>query len=230
MVKPDLNKLKAEIDTRKRERGIISSKLGESAGNAAPPRDEFLNGLITSLDTGKSTAATNLIKLVENKTAEKKRETIIHNIDTSTISHNTNLQQNTTPLGRTSLNENESSQDREELLWAEIEKRKKQTLTEQMASMLPQNANAMQQNVNGMLQRPQNLNEGYLVENVKKVVDNYLIENFGPVVEEAIKSTILEMYAVERIKEVLNENREMIKTVVIDVIKEIQAKSKAKAQ
>jgi len=219
MPKPDLNKLKAEIDTRKKERGIISSKLGESAGNTAPPRDEFLNGLLTSLHTGKSTAATNLIKLVENKTAEKKRETIVHNIDNNVQ----NVNQNTIPLGRTTMNENESSQDREDLLWAEIERRKKQTLTEQMASMLPQN-------VNGTPQRPQNLNEGYLVENVKKVVDNYLIENFGPVVEEAIKSTILEMYAVERIKEVLNENREMIKTVVIDVIKEIQAKSKAKAQ
>lgn len=219
MSKPDLNKLKAEIDTRKKERGMISSKLGESAGSTAPPRDEFLNGLLTSLHTGKSTAATNLIKLVENKTAEKKRETIVHNIDNNVQ----NVSQNTIPIGRTTMNENELSQDREELLWAEIERRKKQTLTEQMASMLPQN-------VNSMPQRPQNLNEGYLVENVKKVVDNYLIENFGPVVEEAIKSTILEMYAVERIKEVLNENREMIKTVVIDVIKEIQAKSKAKAQ
>ena len=73
------------------------------------------------------------------------------------------------------------------------------------------------------------LNEQYLGESVKRIVNNYLIENFGPVVEEAIKSTILEMYAVERIKEVLTENKEMIKTIVIDVIKEIQAKSKAKA-
>jgi hypothetical protein len=77
--------------------------------------------------------------------------------------------------------------------------------------------------------QPMQINEGYLVENVKKIVDNYLIDNFGPVVEEAIKGTIIEMYAVERIKEVLQENREMIKTLVYETIREIQAKSKAKA-
>jgi len=73
-----------------------------------------------------------------------------------------------------------------------------------------------------------NLNEGYLVENVKKIVDNYLIDNFGPVVEEAIKGTIIEMYAAERIKEVLTENKEMIRAVIIEVIKEISDKNKAK--
>jgi hypothetical protein len=61
-------------------------------------------------------------------------------------------------------------------------------------------------------------------------VNNYLIENFGPVVEEAIKSTILEMYAVERIKEVLHENKDLVKTIVYDTIRELQAKSKNKAQ
>jgi len=38
------------------------------------------------------------------------------------------------------------------------------------------------------------------------------------------------MYAVERIQEVLNENRDLIKSVVVETIKEIQARSKAKAQ
>jgi hypothetical protein len=38
------------------------------------------------------------------------------------------------------------------------------------------------------------------------------------------------MYAVERIKEVLQENKEMIKSIVYDTIRELQAKSKAKAQ
>ena len=70
------------------------------------------------------------------------------------------------------------------------------------------------------------LNEGYLVENVKKVVSNYLIENLGPIMEESIKSTILELYAVDRIKEVLTENKEMIKTIVYETIRELQAKKK----
>ena len=74
------------------------------------------------------------------------------------------------------------------------------------------------------------LNEGYLVENVKKVVNNYLTENLAPIFEEAIKSTIIEMYAVERIKEVLTENKEMIKTIVYETIRELQAKNKNKGQ
>ena len=63
---------------------------------------------------------------------------------------------------------------------------------------------------------------------MKKIVDSYLIDNFGPVVEEAIKGTILEIYATERIKEVLTENKEMMKTVIYEVIKEISDKNKAK--
>ena len=74
------------------------------------------------------------------------------------------------------------------------------------------------------------LNEAALVENVKNVVNGYLSENLGTVFEEAIKGTIIEMYAVERIQEVLNENRDLIKTVVVETIKEIRDKSKVKAQ
>lgn len=220
MIKPDLNKLKAEIDNRKKQKGIISTKLGESTGVPVPARDEFLNGLLTSLHTGKSNTATNLIKLVENKTAEKKKENLIHNNVTPLAP----ATQNVNNLVHQTNEHNEFSQDRDELLWEEIERRKKQTLSEQMVDYSKPAGN---QNI----QKPQmNLNEGYLVENVKKIVDGYLIDNFGPVVEEAIKSTILEMYAIERIKEVLQENKEMVKTIVVEVIKDIQAKNKAKKQ
>jgi hypothetical protein len=74
------------------------------------------------------------------------------------------------------------------------------------------------------------LNEAYLIERVQKVVNNYLSENLAPIFEDAIKNTIIEMYAVERIKEVLTENREMIKSLVYETIREIQAKSKNKTQ
>jgi hypothetical protein len=38
------------------------------------------------------------------------------------------------------------------------------------------------------------------------------------------------MYAVARIEEVLNQNRDLIKSVVKETIREIQEKNKAKAQ
>jgi len=208
MSKLDLNKLKTEIDSRKKERGVNSSM---------PPKDEFLNGLLNSLQTGRSNSATNLIKLVENKTAEKNKEKPIHS-DVAVVSTNPQTHQ-LQPQQRNTINE---SPDRDDLLWAEIEKRKKQTLSEQMNGFISSNPNPVNN------QNPQmNLNKGYLVENVKKVVNNYLIENLSSVLEEAIKSTILEMYAVERIKEVLTENKEMVKTLVYETIREIQNKKKA---
>jgi hypothetical protein len=211
--KIDLNRLTSEIQTRKRERGIISEKV---TGGSLLPKDEFLNGLLTSLQTGQSTKATNLIKLVENKTAEKFGEVVRH--DVATISPTV------VPNKAHSLNEVEMSPERDEQLWADIEKRKKQTLAESIEGF-NKTTNAPMNNV-PTYTGGQPINEGYLIENVKKIVNNYLIENFGPVIDEAIKSTIIEMYAVERIKEVLQENKEIIKTVVYETIRELQAKKK----
>ena len=221
--KYDLNKLRTEIDSSKRERRTMAENV---QGSALLPKDVFLKELLTSIETGQASHATNLIKVVENKTALKFGEVKKHDIApiapvrTSAPQHN--------------LNEVEMSPERDEQLFADFERRRKQTLAEsidgfnktvppvQNYSNIPYVGQPMQQQAT----QPMQLNEQYLAENVKKIVNNYLIENFGPVVEEAIKSTILEMYAVERIKEVLTENREMIKTVVIETIREIQARTK----
>jgi hypothetical protein len=227
--KYDLNKLRTEIDSSKRERRSVAESV---QGSALLPKDVFLKELLTSIKTGQESHATNLIKVVENKTAQKFGEVKKHDI---------------TPIAPTApvrtpqhnLNEVEMSPERDEQLFADFERRRKQTLAESIDGFnktVPQVPNYNNIPYVGQPMQPQQfagqpmqLNEQYLAENVKKIVNNYLIENFGPVVEEAIKSTILEMYAVERIKEVLTENREMIKTVVIETIREIQARSK-KAQ
>lgn len=216
----NLNMLRDEIDSRKKEKNMVSSKLGENVGSGLAPRDKFLNGLLESLHTGRETAASVLLKSVDNKVSDKKGET------TKLPIRDTTPQQQV-PSQR--INENESSPERDEQLFIDLEKRRKQTLAESIDgySKIPQMGAPMQNQNAGA---PMQLNEAYLTENVKKIVNNYLIENFGPVVEEAIKSTIIEMYAVERIKEVLHENKDLIRTVVIDTIKEIQAKQKAKAQ
>jgi hypothetical protein len=127
------------------------------------------------------------------------------------------------------------SPEREEQLFRDLEAKRKKTLAESMQQYYSTPAVGAPMNNNVSTSMPMTtggipmLNEAYLAENVKKIVNGYLSESLGPIFEEAIKSTIIEMYAVERIKEVLQENREMIKTVVIDTIKEIQARNK-KAQ
>jgi len=224
MVKPDLNKLKNEIDNRKKQRNMSSSILGEQlseqVGSNISPRDTFLYGLLESWKTGKETTSSRLVKTVDNKAALKAGETPKLSItNVAPVQHQVSAQR---------LNEINMSPERDEQLYQDLEIKRKQTIAEsieQYAKTPPVGAPMHQTNVGQSMQ----LNETYLVENVKKIVNNYLVENFGPVLEEAIKNTIIEMYAVERIKEVLLENKEMIKTVVYETIRELQAKSKAKA-
>lgn len=212
----DLNILRKEIDVRKQERNSIASKLGEATvGTGIAPRETFLHGLLTSLNTGRDTASSNLIKLVENETAKKVGEAVRHKVTKAEVEK--------TPTRTTPI---DMSPERDEQLWQDMEKNRKQTLAESMNKYIAPSTGTQARQP----QQQMNLNEGYLVENVKKIVDNYLIENFGPVIEEAIKGTIIEIYAVERIKEVLQENREIIKSVVLETIREIQANSKKKAQ
>jgi len=222
MANPDLNKLRTEIDSRKKERNMISSPLSESMGANIAPRDAFLYELIRSHDTGAETSATKLIKLVENQVAIKNKETVRHNVNETEV-----IDRVPARIPIPSTKPVDMSPERDEQMFNDLQNKNKQTLAESIA---PYIAGGQKKNLNpttGAVS-PMNLNEGYLVENVKKIVDNYLIDNFGQVVEEAIKDTVIEMYAVERIKEVLRENKEMIRGVILEVIKEISDKNKAK--
>jgi len=227
--KLDLNKIRDEIDKEKQSRNMIPSRLGENVGKGVSPRDEFLNGLLIARNTGTDTASSTLIKVVENKMTEKHGGLVKHKIN------------ETAPVSAPEVRKKiDMSPERDEQLFADLEKKRKQTLTESIQAFSSSQPNTQQSpsvNYNGqqfLTSAPQGgtsqINEEVLVENVKNVVNNYLSENLGSVFEEAIKGTIIEMYAVERIKEVLTENRDLIKSVVVETIREIQAKNKAKAQ
>lgn len=230
--KLDLNKIRDEIDKEKQSR-LTPSQLGEPVNTGVAPRDVFLHGLVESLNKGVATPSSTLVKSVENKVAEKHGETRSHVINETSV-------QQTTPTRI------EMSPDRDEQLFTDLESKRKQTLAESIANFSgTQTGNATQAptaDFNGtqyLTSPPQNvpapasvgapmqINEGALVENVKNVVNGYLSENLGAVFEEAIKGTIIEMYAVERIKEVLNENRDLIKSVVVETIRDIQQRNKA---
>jgi hypothetical protein len=248
MAKPDLNRLKEEIETRKREKNTTVAPSGEQYTGGSP-RDAFLYGLMQSLNTGNLTRTTYNVK-----TLNERAEIINSSIKTGKVTpemvqkvqelKNTGgalpviqqpVQQRQPNQGGIVLSEQQvdMSPERDEQLFRDLEARRKagasSTLTESIESFKKMPAIGAPMN-NNSVGAPV-LNETYLVENVKKVVNNYLAENLEPIFEEAIKSTIIEMYAVERIKEVLQENKEMVKSIVIETIKEIQAKAKAaKAQ
>ena len=233
--KLDLNKLKDEIHKEKQNRNVIPSQLGENVSTSAAPRDVFLNGLISSLHSGQETPASTLIKVVENKVAEKHGMVKRHIVNETAVTP--------TPQATPII---DTSPDRDEQLYRDLEVKRKQTLAESISNFqnkAPATETPPMVNYGGQqfltsaptvptvqTGAPMQINEAALVENVKNVVNGYLSENLGTVFEEAIKGTIIEMYAVERIQEVLNENRDLIKSVVVETIKEIQARSKAKAQ
>jgi hypothetical protein len=220
--KLNLNKLKDEISSRKKDKNIAPSSLGEQTTIGASPRDTFLFGLLESLKSGRDNASTNLVKTVDIKTAERKGET-----PKLSIRQPVQPQQNQRPQAINELSD--MMPERDDLMYRDMGGMKNKTLAEsiQQYTSTPVVGAPMR---NQPPQQAGQLNEGFLVENVKKMVNNYLAENLEPVFEEAIKSTIIEMYAVERIKEVLHENKEMIKGLVVEVIKEIQAKAKSRAQ
>jgi hypothetical protein len=261
VTKPDLNKLRTEIDTRKREKGII----GETAqGTPMVAKDVFLNTLLSSLATGQNTPVVNNIRTMNeradivsgaiktgvvtpeavNKIKELKNSSVAAPIYSSpTMPRNPAVPQR--------INEVDMSPERDDAIFADLErKRRTVTLAESIegfgrgnATVNPQqlyNAQGQPVHPDGSLINPPAIsygnngmpmiNESYLNENVKKVATNYLIENLGPIMEESIKSTILELYAVDRIKEVLQENKEMIKSIVYETIRELQKKNKDKGQ
>lgn len=205
------DKLMAEIEKRK-------SKKIESINNVAP-RDEFLNGLLESLNTGRESKSTNLIKIVDNKIDGNVNEIQKHGVS-NTISSSINNR-------KSDLGNIDMLADREEQLHLDVEKKRKKILAEsiQEYANMPQVGEPMLGNIHSS-ETQMGFNGVQLNETVKRMVNGYLAENITSIVEEAVRDVIIEMYAVDRIKSVLNENKEIIKKIVYETIKELQVKAK----
>jgi len=221
-VKYNLDGIKEEMASRRSERNVVSEKLGETINSSGQPKDGFLNGLLTSFNTGKETHATKRIKLIENNVdiREGKKPKFTENNIQEVVQNN--------PIRGNNMTPDQSSVDRDELMYAQMSHKALkggQSLSESLMNVSTGGVN--RGGVNGgsnELIQSSTLNEG-----VKNVVNNYLAENFGLIVEESIKNTILDMYAVERIKDVLNEYyKPMIKNTIREVFREIKKEQQEK--
>jgi len=225
--KVNLSKVRDEIEARKRERGIVPQRLGEATGNFTKQSDEFLNGLLISLRTGQPTPSTNLLREVENKVAEKTGEPTRARIPL----------QKQAPVEpeyvapkyqrpERGANSQIESFDREEKLFTDLEAKRRRTLAESIGDTIGngQSPKVAQYSQN----QPMMLNEAALLDNVKGVVNEYLAESLLPILEDSTRNVIIEMYAAEKLKTVLYENKEMIKSLILEVFRELQAKQKAK--
>lgn len=208
--KVDLSKLRDEIDNRKKNKGIVKETNVNYGKNM--PKDSFLNELVTSLNTGKETESTKLIKMVENKAAEKKGETPINQINS-----NTNIESNKHP---NQLNTQQQG-DRDHLLFEELERKKKEMFN---GGTLNSNTTPTNEQFNSNSTQK----GGLITENqLNETVNNIIKDKFAHIVEQAMKDSIVEIYAETRMKEVLDENKEYIKNIVIETIRGLQKKKKS---
>jgi len=226
--KVNLDKLKSEIDSRKKER--------TPTGSGAAPRDVFLHGLLESLDHGHETNSTALIKTVENEAAKKKGEkNVPHAIQEAAP----------TPVAQPAVQPKvEMSPERDHKLFEDMDNMRKQTLADSMGAAMgtaPTAATPPTVNYGGQQMLTSlpptatpgvpvgtgvQINEAALTESVRQMVNNHLVENFAPILEDAIRNTVIEMYAEERIEKVIKENSKLIEQVVYSTIRKLQNKKK----
>ena len=178
----DLNKLKSEIETRKKEKGII---IEGTQGTTALPRDTFLNSLLTSLQTGKNSPMLNNIKTMAARADIISGAMKTGVVTTEAINKINELKSSAVPVAvpptqrqspTQSLNESEEYPERDGSIYDDILRKSKNiTLADSMQDFVGKKTSTPMKPQSA----PTNLNEQYLNESVKKAVDNYLIENFG---------------------------------------------------
>ena len=215
--KVDLSRLKDEIHNRKQSKGSGDAEVNNGVG----AKDEFLNGLVESLNTGRQTKATNLIRAVDTKASGD--DGASRSSGGGTV--NSEVQKFSTPKNSQTAPDNSPAppaddDDREKKLYEEFERRKKEMLgggPKMNQNQAPPTYSQQQ------VQPKQQLSE----DKIYDVVDNAISQKFGSVVEQAMKDSIVEIYAEARMKEVLEENKDTIKKIVIEVIKELQKKKKS---
>jgi len=210
----DISKIQDEISSRKKSNGLVETANGGVA------RDGFLNELVTSLTTGRESSASNVIRAVEHKVAVKSGETRQPLPEVAIPKGGAPQQANTQRIQLNEMNGG-MSPERDEMMYMNIEKNRKSTLGDSIANLVGRE-NLTNGVHNNTQQKQQTINEN--IENNVKL--NYIVENFNQLAEDAMKDVITEMYAVERIKKVLTENKEIIKSIVYETIRELQAKNK----
>ena len=211
MEKIDLNGLKNEIASQK----STQVKTGQVFA-----KDKFLNELMTSLNTGKSTQTSESLKQITN--ASNNMQVITENGNEVRVKQRPNLNSviNETHGNGNNGNGNSMSPERDDQIFNAFANKSQRTIAESIGDLSPKQNNQQQ------YQQP---NAPVANKAVESLIADYLGNNLGILLEDSIKSVILEMYSVERIKLVLNENRDMIKSIVAEVIKELYNKQQTKA-
>lgn len=251
MAKLDISKVKKEIDDRKSQMTERSRILGEntvvpSSGN------QFLRELKYSRESGVKTGASVKVAAVA-KVADAKANKIPVNAEAVTKDLMEHVNATNTPKftpktaqARPTVESNKMDESKRIAELAsqmeEQERRKGQTLADALSqyvstphvgtpmsggylteAQLREAMIAKNTQMGGMGVTP-----NMIVEQVSNVAEQYLQENFGSLFSEAMKQTIVETYKAERVKAAIQENRELIKDIVVETILELQKRNQSK--
>jgi len=236
----DLDLIKQEIDSRKKEKKVEIMNEGHDVPLA---RDEFLHGLQQSLATGqpnKATAKLNIVKersdnmqvaggQVINQNTAPVNQQVINEVAHTQHPVNVNPNPNYNPnAGYPQQPTNPNGNPREEQFYKNLQETK-QILGNSsnnlgVADAITQwSGNQNQGQGQQMISSPNALNEA-----VNNAVQNFMTNHFANIVEQAMKGTMMEIYAKERVEIALNENKDMIQKMVVNTILALQKKNQKK--
>lgn len=243
----DISKVKQEIDKRKTQKTERAKILGENtsvpvSGNA------FLKELKYSRENGVKTGASVKVAAVA-KVADAKvnGKQVNSQVVTQELLEHAKPSQNRQPKVNTVAPVSSKEEERRRIaqLAEQMEQQERmrggQTLTDAI-SQYTSTPHVGAPMTNGYLTEEQMriamankgmqpmigggmMNTGMIVEQVNNVAQDFLNENFGALFSEALKQTIVETYKADRVKAAIQENREMIKEIVIETILELQKRN-----
>lgn len=233
----NLDLIKQEIDSRKKEKNIIAERTGIDLPMA---KDNFLHGLQQSLVSGVPNKASTKLKVV-NERAENIKVTKdgILNKNTTPVNEHV-LQELAQPVPQQNYyqpqpqNYQQPPQNyqrqtdpnaldpREEQFYRNLQETKQILGSSNNIGL----ADAMalyqkQPQEQNYISSPNALNEA-----VKREVNNFLSNiDIGRMVEDIVKNTMMEIYRKERVEQALNENQEMIQKMVVNTILAIKKRN-----
>ncbi len=215
----DLELLKKDIDRRKKEKQHVAQTSGVDIPMA---KDNFLHSLQESLATGQPNQATQKLKVVANRSenmvvsdlgVENKNTTPVNEeVLRTTPTQPTNVN----PQAKYNVNQVANGEQRDEQFYKNLQETQQLLGNNNSVGM----ADAMSMYMKNQPNQPQMINNpNALNEAVQREVKSFMTNiDFPRLVEDIVKSTMMEMYQKEKLETALNENQEKIQKMVVDTI------------
>ena len=211
--------LKKDIDRRKKEKQHVAQTSGVDIPMA---KDNFLHSLQESLATGQPNQATQKLKVVANRSenmvvsdlgVENKNTTPVNEeVLRTTPTQPTNVN----PQAKYNVNQVANGEQRDEQFYKNLQETQQLLGNNNSVGM----ADAMSMYMKNQPNQPQMINNpNALNEAVQREVKSFMTNiDFPRLVEDIVKSTMMEMYQKEKLETALNENQEKIQKMVVDTI------------